>query len=112
MKRQTPEDRFAYIVPMHREHDYQAPKKRKYHNIRNTAKIIREYVKLGAMLDIYYDIKHDEVFCCVYHLGQPKLTEEYTVFITTEMRPINERALRRLLDQIITEKGYDRIRFS
>lgn len=113
MKRQTPEDRFAYIVPVHREHDYQAPKKRKYTGIRNTSKHTNELITAGHMVDIYYDIKHDEVFCSVYVVGKAKLNTEYTVFITTLLnRKYNEREMRKMLDTVIEAKGYDRIRFS
>ena len=112
MKRQTPEDRFAYIVPMHREHDYQAPKKRKYHNIRNTSKRTNELITAGHMVDIYYDIKHDEVFYSVYAVGKAKITREHTVFITTLLyRKYNEREMRKMLDTVIEAKGYDRIHF-
>lgn len=110
MKRQTPEDRFAYIVPVHREHEYQPDKKRKYHNIRNTANRIRIYTEAGCHVAVYYNIKEDLLLSEVIKITSYEA--DYTVKIGVFTEPINERALRKYLDKIITEKGYDRIRFS
>lgn len=112
MKRQTPEDRFAYIVPVHREHDYQPDKKRKYHNIRNTANRIRIYTKAGYKVAVHYNIKEDRLLSEAVHDGITPYQADYTVHISTHTEAIGERDLRKYLDKIITEKGYDRIRFS
>ena len=112
MKRERAEDRFSMMVEMRRIHEYRPIKKRKYENIRQTAKQIREYIKQGKMIDLYWNAKYDYVFCDVYQVGKAKHNNEYTLFITTLHNLKNERELRKILDEVIQAKSYDRIHFS
>lgn len=112
MRKLSAETEFSKIVPLRRIHEYHPPKKRKYHKIREVTKKINALILLGNMVNIYYNIKHDELLYDVYAVGKAKLNKEYTLFITTLLnRRYNEREMRKLLDEIITYKGYDRIRF-
>lgn len=109
MRRRSAELEFSKIVPLRRLEDYQPPKKRKYTGIRLVVKQIKEITRTGRFASIFYNIKYDEVLCYPEGLKQPT---DYQKFIIAFFTPSGERDLRKWLDRIIEEKGYNNIQFT
>lgn len=111
MRKLSAEHEFSKIVPLRRIEEYRPERKRKYTGIRKTMHAVNALVRAGHMADVYWNIKHDEVYCRQHTDGIPRPRFDCTVLATTVSIPVNKITFRQMLDSAITIQGYDNIRF-